>query len=81
MCSFGKDREQVCTISKGELSAEDQNRTEQGDKEKMKEGMCGQRGLSPKMSTKQGPEGSGRTFQIVGTERAKTPKAAVYLHV
>lgn len=39
----------------------------------------GRRGLSSKMTTKQGPEGSGRTFQNVGIERTKTPKAAVCL--
>lgn len=39
----------------------------------------GRRGLSPEMTIKQGTEGSGRTFRIVGTERAKTPKAAVCL--
>ena len=39
----------------------------------------GRRRLSPKMTIKQGSEGNGRTFQIVGTERAKTPKAAVCL--
>lgn len=37
------------------------------------------KGLCPKLTVYQGPKGSGRTFQTVGTERAETLKAAVCL--
>lgn len=50
-----------------------------GDREGCRSRCVVRKGLSPKMTIKQRPEGSGSMFQTVGTERAKTPKAAAHL--
>lgn len=63
----------MCNMSGGTVCAV------AGDREGCRSRCVVSKGLSPKMTIEQRPEGSGSMFQTVGTGRAKTPKAAAHL--